>query len=260
MMKQEFGMKIALIQNHIFWEDKNRNISGLKDIISNNPGMDMFLLPEMSFTGFSMNTDATAESERETAAIFSRVAVENSVSIGFGWVKKTDQLCENVYSIIDKNGKPVSEYSKIHPFSYSGEDRYFSAGNRISVFETGGIPFSTFVYYDLRFPELFRTICRDVHAVIIPANWPARRSEHWKTLLRARAIENQIYIFAVNCVGSINGVYYSGDSCIINPNGDVLMSLSDQEGILKYDFIDDTDQYRKTFPVLNDMTSEFCYL
>ena len=252
-------MKIALIQRQIIWEDKEKNISGIEKSISDNPDADLYLLPEMSFTGFSMNTSKTAEFGRETAARIGRIAVENDVSIGFGWVRYKGSKCENVYSIIDNNGNLISEYSKIHPFSYSGEDKYFSAGNRIEVFYIDEIPFSTFICYDLRFPELFRMICKDVHAVIIPANRPAKRSEHWKTLLRARAIENQVYIFAVNCVGIMNEVYYSGDSCIINPNGDVLMSLSDQEGVLKYDFIDDTDQYRKAFPVLNDITTGFKY-
>ena len=252
-------MKIALLQNQIIWEDKIRNIARIEDIISNNPEMDLYLLPEMSFTGFSMNISKTAETGQETVDQIRRIAVEKNVSIGFGWVRQIESKCENVYSIIDNKGILIYEYTKIHPFSYSGEDKFFSAGNRISAFTIDGIPFSAFICYDLRFPELFRIICRDVHAVIIPANWPAKRSEHWKTLLRARAIENQLYIFAVNCVGNMNGSYYSGDSCIINPNGDVIMSISDQEGILKYEFIDDVDQYRKAFPVLEDIKTEFKY-
>ena len=246
-------MKIALLQNQIIWEDKNRNIARIEKIISNNPDMDLYLLPEMSFTGFSMNISKTAETGQETVDQIRKIAVDKNVSIGFGWVRQKGTKCENVYSIIDNKGILISEYTKIHPFSYSGEDKFFSGGNRITTFTIGGIPFSAFICYDLRFPELFRIICRDVHAVIIPANWPAKRSEHWKILLRARAIENQMYIFAVNCVGDMNGSYYSGDSCIINPNGDVIMSMSDQEGVLKYEFIDDVDQYRKAFPVLDDI-------
>ena len=245
-------MKAALIQNQIYWEDKDRNISRLEDTIRKHPGNDLYLLPEMSFTGFSMNTDKTAESDPETVSRITKIAVENEAAVGFGWVRQKGQTCENVYSIIGRDGNLISEYTKIHPFAFSGENKHFSGGDRISIFEISGIPFSTFICYDLRFPELFRMVCEEVHAVIIPANWPAKRSEHWKTLLRARAIENQIYIFAVNCVGNMNGLYYSGDSCVIDPNGDILMSLSDREGVLSYDFVDNADQFRKAFPVLKD--------
>lgn len=250
-------MKIALIQSRILWEDKDANISGFREIVSTHPDVDLFLLPEMSFTGFSMNTALTAESRRETASVIREIAAANSVSIGFGWVRRTDQKCENVYSIIGKNGALISEYVKIHPFSWSGEDKYFTGGNRIPVFRMNDIPFAAFICYDLRFPELFRAVCKDVHAVILPANWPGKRSEHWKILLRARAIENRMYVFAVNCVGMMNDVYYSGDSCVIDPNGEVLMSLSDQEGVLIYDYHDDTEAFRETFPVLSDIRPDF---
>ena len=75
-------------------------------------------------------------------------------------------------------------------------------------------------------------------------------------MLKARAIENQVYIFAVNCVGDIGGQYYSGDSCVINPNGDIIEMLSDKEGVITYDFEDDVCKYRKQFPVLNDRRKE----
>ena len=72
-----------------------------------------------------------------------------------------------------------------------------------------------------------------------------------------RAIENQVYIFAVNCVGDINGVSYSGDSCVVNPNGDVIEMLSGQEGVIRYDFTDDVEKYRNAFPVLQDRVAKF---
>ena len=247
------AIRTALVQSHIFWEDRDRNISRFEKIVSDNSDIDLFLLPEMSFTGFSMNTVKTGERSRETMMMIREIAIRYKKFIGFGWVRQSGEKCENVYTILDQNGQEISEYVKIHPFSFSGEDQFFSGGNSLSVYRISGIPFSTFICYDLRFPELFRTVCRDVHAVILPANWPAKRSEHWKALLKARAIENQIYILAINCVGEMDGLYYSGDSCVIDPNGDVLMSLSDQEGILKYDLTDDTDRFRSAFPVLKDM-------
>ena len=246
-------MKLALVQSRIFWEDKLKNIDCLEKIISADPDTELFLLPEMSFTGFSMNTQLTADRGDETLSRIRQLAVRHHVSIGFGWVRTAGEKCENVYTIVDPGGAVISEYVKIHPFSYSGEDLYFAGGSKTVTFRIGGIPFSTFICYDLRFPESFRCVCRDVHAVIIPANWPAKRAEHWKTLLRARAIENQVYIFAVNCFGEMNGAFYSGDSCVIDPNGDVAAVLSGEEGVIRYDFIDDTEKFRKAFPVLKDI-------
>ena len=136
-------MKAALIQSHIRWEDKTGNIAEFENIVSAHPGTDLFLLPEMSFTGFSMNTDKTAEQNRETAGMIAEIAAHHAVSVGFGWARQTAEKCENVYTILDQNGQLISEYVKIHPFSYSGEDRFFKGGDRLSLYTIAGIPFST---------------------------------------------------------------------------------------------------------------------
>lgn len=245
-------MKISLAQTQIVWEDKQKNIANAESLVSNLKNAEVVLFPEMSFTGFSMNTESTKESDGYTIGEMKRLAVSYRLSIGFGWVKDCGEKCENHYSIVDASGQMVCDYTKIHPFSYSGEDRYFRGGEEIVTFDMLGSPFSVFICYDLRFPELFRAIANEVHAVIIPANWPATRAEHWKTLLRARAIENQVTIFAINCYGNMGGQYYSGDSCVINPNGDILEMLSDREGVIIFDFIDRVEEYRASFPVLWD--------
>ena len=247
-------MRITLAQINIVFEDKETNLKTAETIIrcQAQKGADLCLFPEMSFTGFSMNTGITKENDDYTIKRVSRYAINNSIAIGLGWVKDCGGICENHYTIIDKKGSIVSDYIKIHPFSYSGEDQFFRGGHALSFFSFDGVPFTSFICYDLRFPELFRNVVDKVHAIIIPANWPNKRSEHWTTLLRARAIENQIYIFGINCVGYMDGRYYSGDSCVINPNGDVLKMLSDKDGVITYDYIDDVNIYRNSFPVIND--------
>lgn len=251
-------MKIALAQTNIIWEDKNKNIEEAEKIIEKcaSNKIDLVLFPEMSFTGFSMNTQRTRESDSFTINSITNLAISNAINIGFGWVEDVGEKCKNRYTVIDKNGKIVSSYAKIHPFSYSGEDLKFVGGEDVSIFAIDNISFSNFICYDLRFPEIFRVVADKVHAVILPACWPAKRSEHWKTLLRARAIENQVYIFAINCVGDIGGLIYSGDSCVINPNGEIIEMLSNREGIVFYDFNDNVLAYRKQFPVLNDRKKE----
>lgn len=163
---------------------------------------------------------------------------------------------ENHYTVISPQGEVLSDYVKIHPFSYSGEDRYFAKGDATAHFTLEGIPFSHFICYDLRFPEIFQAVSGQAHVIIVAADWPGSRREHWKCLLRARAIENQCYILGVNTVGSQNGLTYTGDSCVIRPDGTVAAELSDEEGLIYYDLIDDVPDYRQAFPVKQDRRVE----
>ncbi len=247
-------MKISLAQIFIDWENKDSNLLRAEEIIKTRAeeGDDSIFFPEMSFTGFSMNTDKTAEPDGYTQRKISEIAQKYKINIGFGWTEKSEIGCRNMYSVAGKSGDIISTYAKIHPFSYSGEDKRFVGGEEMVTFSLDGIPFSNFICYDLRFPELFRAVSDSVHAIVVPACWPAKRSEHWKALLRARAIENQVYIFAVNCQGNMGGLYYSGDSCVISPDGEIIDMLSDSEGVLSYDFEDNVEKYRESFPVLND--------
>ena len=247
-------MRIALYQMHIAWEDKQSNMVKLEEALKEaaEKQVDLLLLPEMSFTGFSMDTDKTKEGSAETVERVSTLAGQYRVAIGFGWAKDCGQKSENHYTIVDKSGECLSDYAKLHPFSYSGEDQKFRGGDRLTTFLVDDVPCTSFICYDLRFPEIFQVASKTAHVIMVPANWPAKRSSHWKVLLQARAIENQVYILAVNCVGQIDSLYYTGDSCIINPDGQVLSMLSDEEGMLFYDLVDDVEQYRSSFPVKKD--------
>lgn len=256
-------MKVALCQTNIAWENKKDNYLCVEQKLKSvcDKGVNLFLLSEMSFTGFSMNTAVTKESSNETINQIRKYAVQYHTAIGFGWVKDCGEKSENHYTIVDKEGKIISDYAKIHPFSYSGEDIKFRGGNKVVVFELDNINFSTFICYDLRFPEIFQVASKRANVIIVPANWPALRSEHWKCLLRARAIENQVYIFAINCVGEVGGLHYSGDSCVINPNGEILLELSGQEGVLEYELLDDVGDFRNSFQIKNDRREDlYCNL
>lgn len=244
-------MKIKLFQYRIEWEDKEKNIELLNAEIK-KAKIDLILLPEMSFTGFSMNIDNTGEDDSSTIDIIKKMALENAVAIGFGWVERTELKGKNHYSIVDKNGILVGDYVKIHPFSFAKEDRFFDSGDSIVFFELNNVRFSTVICYDLRFPELFQVASSKSDVLVVPANWPRRRKDHWITLLKARAIENQVYIFAINCVGNIGGIDYSGDSCVINPNGEMLDMISDKEGNITFDFENDVGEHRRMFPTKND--------
>lgn len=254
-------MKIALYQMHIVWENKEVNYlqleRKLKEVYAEK--VDLFLMPEMSFTGFSMNIDVTKESRLETVNIMAGYAQQYNVAVGFGWVKDCGEKSENHYTIISKDGEILCDYVKIHPFSFSGENEKFRGGERIKNFICEGIACSIFICYDLRFPEIFQVASRKAHIIFVPANWPQKRQEHWRCLLQARAIENQVYIIAVNCVGEIGGVDYLGDSCVISPNGEVLTELCGREGVLMYELVDDVENYRNVFRVKDDRNEQLYY-
>ena len=256
-------MKIALFQMNIIWEDKKQNLSKLRTCLDKLRGMevDLLLLPEMSLTGFSMNTNVTAEKNKETIAVIKELAKEYNISIGIGWTSLTKDeylcidnsnlkdekelnsttLCENHYTIVTPEKEELIDYIKLHPFSYAGEDKYFKSGDKLEFANYLNFNISTAICYDLRFPEVFQIMSKKADIIIVPANWPKKRAEHWKALLIARAIENQSYIVGINCVGNINNIDYSGDSVIINPNGEIVKPIQ----VLKIDFKCDNYQESK---------------
>ena len=140
-------MRISIVQTAIIWEDKEANIKKAENIIAEQRkgGVELILFPEMSFTGFSMNTDFTGENGENLVKKLSVIAGRQEVSVGFGWVRRTEDKCENVYTIVDRDGNLISEYVKIHPFSYSGEDRKFRGGDKILIYNICSTPFSTFI-------------------------------------------------------------------------------------------------------------------
>lgn len=253
----EKHLKIALAQTTICWEAQEENYKIAEKWIHDAAmqGAGAIFFPEMSFTGFSMNTSVTKERDGRTIARMKALARQYHIHIGFGWVKDCTAecgKCENHYTIVDRDGSVCSDYAKIHPFSYSGEDEKFQGGSAVSCFALDDMMFGSAICYDLRFPELFQVLSKRASVILVAANWPAKRSAHWKALLQARAIENQVYILAVNCAGSIGGVWYTGDSCVIDPDGIVRACLSGSEGMIYYELTDDTASYRTAFPVKQD--------
>jgi len=144
-------------------------------------------------------------------------------------------------------------YRKIHPFSFAGEDRFVRPGTELVTVDVGGVRVSMFVCYDLRFADEFWQLAADTDVFLVPANWPEARREHWMTLLRARAIENQAYVVGVNRVGSGGGIDYSGDTRIVDPLGELLATGSREETIV---FADVSTEHvaavRDRFRVLDD--------
>lgn len=251
-------MKIALCQTAILWEKKEENLKKAETWIAKakKDGAELICFPEMSFTGFSMHTERTAERRKETVRVVSRMAEEAGLAVGFGWVEQGEQKARNHYTVVGRRGELLVDYVKLHPFSYSGEDLRFEAGQRLCLCRVGELRIGIFICYDLRFPEPFQALADRSDLLLVAANWPKGRREHWKCLLRARAIECQAYVAGVNCCGEQEGLAYSGDSCIFAPDGRQMAGFQAGEGLLTAEIPGDADLFRKEFPVRQDRRRE----
>lgn len=252
-------MRVALGQIDMVWEDKEASYAKAEKMIQDASGQnaDIIIFPEMSFTGFSMDVEKIAEDEKNSQTIrkMQTLAIQYNIAIGFGWAAlcgDTTKKAANRFTIVDAQGEKVTEYTKIHPFSYGGEDQHYEKGKEIVTVPFMGRTISLFVCYDLRFPELFEIAAKKADIMFVIANWPAVRSAHWTTLLRARAIETQSYVVGVNCVGERDHEKYSGDSMAVDAIGNILGEISNREGILLCDLDDRAWSLREKFATAND--------
>ncbi len=255
-------MKISLVSLNQVWEDKKSNLELCEKYIQNasKKSVDLIIFPEMTLTGFSNNISFIAENfeNSETIKQFSNLAKEFNISVIFGVVIEDNKKALNKCLFIDNFGNVVSDYSKIHPFSFSKEDKYFNAGNKLSMVEFKNFKIGLTICYDLRFPELYSSLAKECDFIINIANWPSKRVEHWNTLLKARAIENQIFMVGVNRTGiDGNGLEYTESSNIFNANGEKL-EFEKYEGMKTYDInINFTKEFKHKFNTVNDRKVEF---
>jgi omega-amidase len=237
-------MKIALVSLNQQWEDKSTNLVTCEALIEKARAFqtDLVIFPEMTLTGFSMNTSKTAElpSTSQSVAAFRALARSYGLGIIAGVVFNKGKKSGNCAIFINRTGEIIGTYQKVHPFSFSGEDKFFDAGQEITRVDFESLVVGLTICYDLRFPELYSALGAGSDLIVNIANWPAKRLDHWNTLLRARAIENQIFIVGVNRTGKdMNGLEYVQSSVIINSDGEVLRPFF-SEGVL--DIFDvDTD-------------------
>jgi predicted amidohydrolase len=252
-------VRVALVQMDLAWEDVAENHRRARRHLEEaaRKGARFALLPEMFCTGFSMESDRIAQPPGGPSEIFLRqTAQELSMSI-LASIPETGQPRPRNMAILAGPDGTVTRYAKIHPFSFGGEDRVYTGGDRIVTVAVEGVRVTPFVCYDLRFPEPFRLAAEDTDLFALVANWPEARREHWRTLLRARAIENLCYVAGVNRVGEGGGLRYVGDSAVISPWGEVLAEGSASESVLVCD-VDPAAvlDARAKFPALRDRRPE----
>lgn len=232
------NLKFSLIQTHLYWEDKEKNLSMLEKKLKDlKESTHVILLPEMFSTGFSMKPNDLGETMN---------------GVGVNWMKRLAGTKKCIIAgslIIEEDGNYFNRmiwmlpngqygfYDKRHLFAYAEEDKHYTAGSKRLIASVNGWKLNLLICYDLRFPVWARQQFKEdgsfeYDVLIYVANWPEKRNTAWKTLLRARAIENQCYVIGVNRVGTDGkDIYYSGDSMVIDPLGEILYHKEHEEDI-----------------------------
>jgi omega-amidase len=227
-------LTITTIQTNLQWENKTANLQLLKEKINSiNEKTEIIVLPEMFTTGFTMQPQMFAETmDGETIEWMREIATINKVIITGSIIIKENDAYYNRLIWMLPNGE-LGYYDKRHLFAYGEEDKHYTPGKKRLIASVKGWKINLQVCYDLRFPVWARQQSEAEYDVLIyVANWPERRIRAWKTLLCARAIENQCYVVGVNRIGNDgNNIYHSGDSLIIDPLGEVLYHMTDVEDI-----------------------------
>lgn len=249
-------MRVALVSLDSVWEDKQANLDEIERIIQSlNQKAEYVIFPEMSLTGFSVSNLALAEDFENSNSIraIQKVAKEYQVNIVFGLMISKDDKKYNSCIAVNNKGEIAGNYEKTHLFSYSGEDSLITGGRQLkSIDWEGGWGLS--ICFDLRFPELYQELSKENLILLNIANWPKTRVAHWRTLLNARAIENQSFMIGVNRTGvDGNGLEYEESSCVFSPIGEKIEPFEISGKVKIFDLnLDDAIEYRKSFPIKKD--------
>lgn len=255
-------MKIALVSLDQLWEDKTANQQLCLEYIkkASYHDADLIVFPEMTLTGFSMNTKLIGEysEDSETVTFFTKQAKEYNIYIAFGVVYLKNSKATNNLIVTGPKGKEHSAYAKIHPFSYSGENNVYLGGNELVMCNVNEAVLGLTICYDLRFPEIYRYLSEKSNLILVIANWPEKRIDHWFTLLKARAIENQVYIAGVNRTGSDgNGLKYIESSFVFDPVGQKIEPLDSYHDMKMFDILlENVESVRISFPVRQDRKTD----
>lgn len=250
-------LKITILQSDLHWENKEKNLQMFSDKLNSiSEPSDLIVLPEMFTTGFSMRPELFAETMNGNTLAWMKVkAAEKNCAITGSFICHEEGKYLNRLVWMCPDGS-YSVYDKRHLFRMGGEDSHYGAGQKKLIVEWKGWKICPLICYDLRFPVWARNTHDEQYDLLIyVANWPERRSYPWKSLLVARAIENQCYVAGVNRVGNDGqDIYHTGDSVVLNFKGEPISKIhSGKESIeaitLSYS---ELAEFRKQFPVMLD--------
>jgi len=250
------NLKITTFQGYLFWENIDKNLQNISLRLSGiREKTDLIILPEMFNTGFTMNAAHLAEPMNgKTMKWMADIAAKYNCIITGSLIIKEDNKFYNRLIWMSADGS-YKHYDKRHLFAMGKEDdATYTPGADKLIVELKGWKICPVICYDLRFPVWLRNVEPLYDLLIVVANWPEKRALHWRTLIPARAVENQAYVIGVNRVGHDgNEVYHSGDSTCISPNGDVVYYKRDEEDVYTFTINpEELKRVRKAMPFLRD--------
>lgn len=259
------NIDVLIIQNNAVLGNISKNIENVGSLLKQYDGekFDLILLPEVWSVGWAcylFEKSAQTEFESQSLVFVEELAKKfNANVIGGSYIRKLpDGKLRNTMPIINRDGKLIANYDKMHLFSNCGcnESSYIENGKSPVVVDLDFGRVGVSICYDIRFPEIYRAYGKaGVDVLVNCASWPLSRPHHWDTLARARAIENQAFMIAVSQAGVIdNDEYNLGHSQIISPFGEVVAKMGNGIGTLKTTIdISETKKLREKFPVLKDI-------
>ncbi|MCC6148287.1 MAG: carbon-nitrogen family hydrolase [Anaerolineaceae bacterium] len=253
---------ISLAQMNIKQGDVKANFSSVLTSIAEAAASDseLLLLPELWSSGYDLaNRSKYHRKNQHILPELLKAAQKHRLWIGGSWIEEDHGDFFNTFVLINSRGEIACKYSKVHLFGLMDEPQWFKGGRSMQVADFPWGKMGMAICYDLRFPELFRSYgLEGIPATILVAQWPARRINHWETLLKARAIENQMYMIAVNSVGQIGGEIFGGKSMVINPWGETLVEGSTEyPSLLTTEInLDEVQGIRQSMPVFKDRRPE----
>lgn len=254
-------LRLALLQMHIEAGNPEANFSKLtsmlEEAVSQEQKPDVIMFPEMWNTGYALkeiHTIADRDGAR-TKAFLSDFSKKHGVHIIGGSIAelKSEKVLNTIYAF-DREGNVAADYSKIHLFRLMDEEKYLAAGDKPGRLEIEGAQAGLMICYDIRFPELARKLALEgAKLLFVPAEWPHPRLHHWRTLLTARAIENQMFVIACNRMGKSGSTEFFGHSIVLDPWGETIAEAGEEETIIYADIdLSLVDAVRSKIPVFED--------
>jgi len=252
------NLKITIVQPDTAWQNIDENLDRLETLIRRNSvSSDLIILPEMFSTGFTMSpSEAAEEMNGPSVKFLLRLSKELNTDITGSIAIRENNVYYNRV-VWAKPGGEIFTYNKRHLFRMAAEHKVYEGGTSLLTVELDGWRIRPFVCYDLRFPVWTRNSGAEYDLALFISNWPASRSYHWDTLLRARAIENQCYVAGINRTGSDgNNLIYNGMSSVIDYCGNVMHRAGDSECVQTVELsFSGLVSYRETFPAWKDSDS-----
>jgi omega-amidase len=256
------SLTLSLGQMHVHLGDPEANFARVSEWTAEaaRRGSRLVLFPELWSTGYDLeNWQRHASPLGEGLfARLSTLARQHGIAIGGSLLEARDGRAYNTFALYDHTGQQSAVYRKTHLFRLMDEEKWLAPGDRLEMVEAEWGLTGLGICYDLRFPEMFRRYALGgARLLLLPAEWPSRRAYHWQTLLRARAIENQMFVAACNRVGESKGEHFGGGSVVLDPWGQAVIEAGAAESLLTAELnLDDVDAVRSRIPVFEDRRPE----